>query len=279
MLNLEKTISDVGGIQSGKCTHLGFLTPLLACAAASLVAQHRLAEIHFDGGAQTYAATIGLASLLDASAVHPPVGVGGATYSPLVELLRPETVDQCAGSILSLMLDWVPEQKRFVHALAQVLSEVMDNVPAHARGNGYAMAQVYPQSSVIEIAIADGGIGMLGNVRRVGIADIETDGDAIRWCLERGHSTVPQEDPWAQRGDWDGRGLADNIPIQVRSDGSVHAGLGLATLWKTVMRFGGEAIIWSGEAYAAIQHDQTRIMVAPNWRGVAIAVRLPVPQP
>lgn len=275
MLDFDETIGGIQQVISGEAVRPSFLTPCMACACAVLAATGRATNLEFRGGAETYAQTVGLTRLL-----RPDTALGsktgGSTYSPLVELLRPETVDQCADSIRTLMLSWLPDQKRLVNAAAKILWEVMDNVPAHARGLGYAMAQTYPQAGVVEIAVADGGVGMLQNVRKSQTNGIDQALDAIQWCLGEGNSTVPMDDPWAQRTDWDNAG-GSSLPAQSRSDGGAHAGLGLATLSRIVDQFRGEGLIWSGTGRVRLGASSSAKTLKTPWNGVVVAVRLPLP--
>lgn len=140
------------------------------------------------GNAESYAETIGLLDLLAGNTLRRRPKEG-ASYSPLVELTSHAEVDPSNRVINELIHGQLYE---FPHLAAQasiITGELHDNVPSHAMGAGFSMAQYYGQDRMLEVCVADAGRGMLANVRTVA-PTASTDGEAIQWCLGEGHTTA-----------------------------------------------------------------------------------------
>lgn len=276
MSGLEDDVGNINRLLGGETVHCTFLRPLLACAVAVLAKTGDHPSIHLDDAARHYADTTGLSSILNLDRAGRSA-LGGATYSPLTELLRPETVDASASAIRKLLASWLPGNLPVATRIGHVLWEAMDNVTAHSRGLGFAMAQTYPNLGWLEIAVGDGGMGMLRKLRQAGISDVTSDIDAIQWCLAEGNSTA-MEDSWAQRSDWGDEGVP-GTPVQARSDGTSHAGLGLTNFRECVEGLGGVGLIWSGRGSVRVGVDHSAATSRGAWGGVLIVARLPLGRP
>ena len=127
----------------------------------------------------------------------------------------------------------------------------------------------------LEFALTDCGTGFFREVRRAGL-DIESDRDAIAWCIQEGHTTKgPREDDgWAQRMPGDMmvnplRGIE-----RARVGENHHAGLGLYKLTELVGFYRGTLWLGSGSQLLKIRPDGTEWHgEIENWDGVAIACR------
>lgn len=151
---------------------------------------------------------------------------------------------------------------------------------SHADGLGFSCAQTYNTGGArrIEFAIADSGRGMLKNVQRIS-PDINSDSEAISWCLQRGNTTARR----VKTGDWAQR-LPDDavvspypstVPIQRNEDH--HVGEGLWKLAELTRNLDGKLWVASGKGQVLIESGKevasdSRI----NWLGVAIELEIVV---
>ncbi|MFM9913267.1 MAG: hypothetical protein ACKVN9_07030 [Methylophilaceae bacterium] len=157
---------------------------------------------------------------------------------------------------------------------------LLDNVWAHGKATGFSMAQKWrdpPDGFLFEFAVADCGMGFLRELRRVGIPDIADDEAAIKWCIQRGHSTKKREveDAWEQRLPPDMMGNPIGRDGRVVETDNHHMGLGLAKLIDAVERFHGWCWLASGDSMLCISPNGNRIYqtIPVALQGVAIACR------
>jgi len=210
----------------------------------------------------------------------------GINYSTLEHLDRPESTESATSAINGCIRNFVGVElpKNFVEMLCDVVGDLHDNVWAHGKASGFSMAQKWKSSPwnpmsrnhCLEFALADSGIGFLREVQNAGLK-IETDGDAIKWCIQEGHSTkkVRPISEWAQRVPSD----VINNPLrgieQTRDTENHHMGLGLYKLVRFVREFRGYLWLISGSAGLVLAPGQepAYIHVKHPWQGVAIACR------
>jgi len=204
----------------------------------------------------------------------------GVRYSPLVHLATPadtgtaaSTINDCIRTILA---DAPP---RYVDLLRHVVSEVHENVGAHAEACGFSCAQAHAQGDdqVFEFSIADCGKGFLRECQRIGLG-VRDDREAIEWCIQRGHSTkaVRPVDEFAQYVPED----APNVPIpgpvrRTPATSNNHAGLGLDLLLRLVRQFGGSLTLASGASFLAVSSRgrETYHRSPFPWPGVALTIQ------
>lgn len=229
-----------------------------------------------------YAQAIGIERALGEQDTYPhEKRHAGTNYSPLVLLESQEQTDQSLGEINSCIRRLFSEQEyeEFTASMCELVGDLLDNVWSHGKSTGFSMAQKWrnlEDGFCFEFAVADCGLGFLRELKRVGIRDIETDQDAIAWCIQKGNTTkkAPVGD-WAQRLPPD---IMDN-PMpgvgQVIESDNHHLGLGLAKLIEAVERFNGWLWLASGSSMLIIGpthrhvYENTKI----SWPGVAIACR------
>jgi len=107
------------------------------------------------------------------------------------------------------------------------LLELFVNASTHAdsRHGIFTCGQLFPNKNTLEFCLADAGIGIHGNVRKLepNISDV----DAIVWAMQEGNTT------------------------RIRTDG-VPGGLGLKVLKEFIQHNGGRLIMVSGLGYLEI---------------------------
>jgi len=275
-----KTMQDVTN-ESLSHTAVHFVSPVLSCICAALSQRGDCKNpVRFHGDSQGYAQANGLASLLEGN--YQPgdrSGQQGITYSRLNRLLENHEVEAGNRVIADLLYEQFGSTK-FTSRLAGVVGELHDNVVSHAAGAGYSCAQTYKHGGQrrVEFAVADLGIGMLSNVKKI-VPNMESDLEAIKWCLRKGNTTARGIDEWAQRLPDDSMGSP--IPGSVFRAGTEnhHVGLGLYQLRQLVRLFQGKLWIWSGETQILIQGGERNVLINPagNWEGVVVELEVTVP--
>jgi hypothetical protein len=209
----------------------------------------------------------------------------GVTYSTLAHLDRPETTEDVTSTINSCLRNFLGKDLPpvFVRMLCEVVGDLHDNVWAHGKFSGFSLAQKWETSwnplrrgYCLEFALADSGIGFLREVQNARLG-IQTDREAIEWCIQEGHSTkkVRPTSDWAQRMPAD----VINNPLrgieETWNTENHHMGLGLYKLVRLVREFRGLLWLASGSAGLVLApgHEPAYISIKYPWQGVAIACR------
>jgi hypothetical protein len=282
----EMHFTDACGIlrPSTEPSTVRFVSPIMSSmiAAAHIRQEDRQLtnRVFFSGDAQTYAANNGLLDVLKDRYEFPKrTGSQGVTYSKLTRLSTHAEVEVCNQVANDLVCEHLNSLSQNIAAkVCGVVGELHDNVASHARGTGFSCAQVYTSgvNRRLEFAIADAGCGMLANVNRINNA-ICTDDDAIRWCLQRGHTTASSQDDWAQRlpDDADFNPFPSNVEI-TRNENH-HVGEGLWRLFELVKLLEGK--IWISSGTGSFFWQGGKELSLPNrinWNGVAIEFEINV---
>jgi len=275
-MHYPDAIAAMQGVTNENLPHttVNFVSPVLSCVCAVLSQRGACKNpIRFQGAAERYAETNGLASLLAGCYRNEiPSGQQGITYSRLTRLLEAHEVDAGNRVIADLLYSQLGGSP-FTNQLVGVVGELHDNVVSHASGAGYSCAQTYNcgEQRRVEFAVADLGRGMLSNVKKI-LPNMESDLKAIQWCLKKGHTTAGAVDKWAQRIPGDSIGSPIPGPVYYADTENHHAGLGLYQLRKLVRFFQGKLWIWSGKTQILIHGGKLEILPnsAGNWDGVVI---------
>jgi len=208
----------------------------------------------------------------------------GERYSPIIALRNEASVDSATSCMQDCVRHLLNNQApaAFVDTMCDVVGDLHDNVWSHALSPGYSVAQRWrgyrSHNELFEFALADCGLGFLGELRRSGVAQeqhIETDEQAIGWCVVEGNSSKPgNDDEWAQRVPEDA--IGNPMPGTTRAGpDNHHLGLGLAKLTGAVRRFGGQLWLASGRQIlqVAASGTETYVPIRNPWQGVALACR------
>lgn len=261
---------------------VAFVTPIVSAMIAVLCTRNaELARerLSFTPQAEGYARNNGLLSAIDGTYQFPArIKSQVLTYTKLTSLAVHAEVDRCNEVINDLVFTQLAGFGQIANELAVVVGELHDNVASHANGLGFSCAQVYSDGvrRRIELAIADGGRGMLSNVRRK--TPCTSDADAILWCLERGHTSTTPIDSWAQR-------LPEDVvyspyPVDTATSQSApnhHVGEGLWKLATLVKNLDGRLWIASGDGSILLQNSELRVESGRfYWEGVAIELEISV---
>lgn len=271
--------------RSGHAHGVGFVSPILSALVAVEVSRNPKAAERFtiSPAARSYAEHIGLLAVLED---HPPTTgapMEGSTYVRLRRVDDGFDVDSCTtlmGELFERQISQVTPSE-FVRDLTGSVGELLDNVSSHALGSGFVAAQVYSDgaSKRVEVAVVDAGCGLRGSCNRAGIPLVDSDADAIEWCIAEGHTTARVPD-MAQRLP-EGHVGSSPFPrgVVTRDSDDNHQGLGLPKLCNFVKRLErSTASIWTGDARLTVQaggdeYSPTR----QRWDGVAVELSLVVP--
>jgi hypothetical protein len=212
----------------------------------------------------------------------------GANYSPLVVLDRPERVDPSSEVIGRCVETQFAELglPGFVDQLVSVIGDMHDNVWSHGKSTGISMAQAWSKPNTgraerfFEFALADCGYGFLGELRRARLTrklGVNSDKDAIAWCIVKGHSSkaIEQGDEFAQRLPEDALHNPIGRDAVVLDEGTHHLGMGLPKLVDLVLQYGGLLSLATGRfMYLVLPNGKHRYtQVACPWQGVTMACR------
>jgi hypothetical protein len=274
MLTLRERLQEIDRLLLGQQRSLSFLAPATAACLAAARRSGAEVNVRFTGHAESYAHTVGLDAIL-AGGPPPRIPVTGRSYSPLVELDSHASIEGCNAVINELVEGQLTDYPALADQAAQIIGELHDNVPSHAGGVGFSMAQLYSVEGFLELAVVDCGRGMLSNVRRR-VGSIGDHAAAIEWCLEKGHTSVLPPDEWAQRLPDDAMSSPYGETVATRTSDNHHAGLGLWKLNQIVTAARGEFVVWSGDARVLTDVSGASREGALFWRGVAIILRLPL---
>ena len=199
----------------------------------------------------------------------------GNTYSVLTLLDNEESTDGANTQIISCISKFTDNhQSNGLNLLKEVIGEVHDNVWSHGKSTGFSMIQSYKKNGKIEFALADLGGGFLKELKRVNLP-IETHEEAIKWCIEKGHSSKKIEaekyDDWTQQLPSDVIGNPMGKLAKYRK-GNNHAGLGLAKLIELIQQHQGKLNIISGDRMLSIEPNSPNISYTRSidWNGVII---------
>lgn len=240
---------------------------------------------------RTYTSAIGFARALghEDDFVYTRSGQG-RNYSPLVVLDSTEATDCATQDVTSCVRSFWPEgQSKFVDTVCNVIGDLHDNVWSHGQSTGISVAQRWqvpysPNDHYLEFALADCGIGFLGELKRAGLSNslsIDSHRDAVTWCVQEGNSSKKilddASDDWAQQVPGDFMALPGGGSLSVRrsTGGNHHQGLGLAKLTSLVMKYSGELSLVSGDARLYISEKGRQSFLSPDfhWQGVTICAR------
>lgn len=237
---------------------------------------------------QSYASAIGLSKALwNLDCFRYIRKNEGFNYSSLECLDCPESTDKatsCINSCVRKMFSSIEVPESFVSQFCDVIGDMHDNVWSHGMNLGFSVAQKwlvnnYKDDYWFEFALADAGIGLLGEIKRCGLKDIASNHcEAIEWCIKEGNSTKKYrpENGWAQTMPSD----IINNPLRgiekiSFSNGSHHQGLGLSKLVRFVETAGGQLWLSSGDHVLELSPAGRRRysrLISP-WQGVALACR------
>lgn len=256
-----------------------------------LAATARDAGIPFEDLAFEYEANSGYAQALrlpnalgarDEYPYHRPNE--GRNYSGLVLLESAETTDTAServnGCIRHIFAG--EDLDQFVHDLSEVVGDLHDNVWSHGKSTGFSMAQTWrnprqEDSNWFEFSLADCGMGFLRETRRAGVPGINSDADAIGWCIQKGNTSkrTKVRDDFVQSLPPDMMGNPMPGFAAIRESDNHHMGLGLAKLMALVEKYRGRLWLASGGSLLYKPPGAAHVIrtATSPCKGVALAVR------
>ena len=266
----------------------GYCTPGLWVTAVALAKEKNLEldDICFPNKKlEEYSSALGLSLVLTGHDDYPNERINNGCNYSTIQLLDDEDASETAmANVNGCIRRMIKETSTpGIVDLCNVIGELHNNVWAHGRSTGFSCAQKYADFSiggekVIEFALADRGFGFMREMRRVG-KEVATDCEAIKWCIEEGHSTklADKKDEFAQTvradnigGSPFGKGVNTKTEIVVN-----HQGLGLFKLISLVKKYGGKLAIASGNCLFQVDRmGNTSYSEIKEWKGVAISCTL-----
>lgn len=214
----------------------------------------------------------------------------GRNYSLVTALQSVEAVDTATSSINSCIRQLTfPDREVLptgITELTHVVGELHDNVWSHGRSTGFSFAlkSAVPHTQrtehYLEFALADCGLGFLGELRRANFREIENHQQAIEWCIQEGNSSkhADLQDDWGQQlpPDFLGRSVF-GVGVAVKEKENNHQGLGLAHLMSLVNTYNGTLLLASGDV--CLEANGEEVSYSPlqvSWPGVAISCRFKI---
>ncbi|QNH03772.1 hypothetical protein HNQ27_13655 [Pseudomonas sp. B11D7D] len=219
-------------------------------------------------------------------------GKAGCTYAPLTHLDSRDAVDDATQQINSCLREMAANSPYYDYReseafkeLMHVVGELHDNVWSHGMDRGFSAANRAKsvKKGEIEFALADTGLGFLGELHQSGVArkyGITSDREAIEWCIQEGNSSklAQHEDEWAQSVPEDLLGdspYGSSVTPRRVLNGNHHQGLGLAKLLTLAKRYDAKLCIISGKAILNMDKGVLSFAEANfPWKGVAISLTL-----
>lgn len=232
-------------LNEGRCTTPSFLRPYHFAVLSVLAGQQRLGSLRLPEHLERYAARM---RLWDAIGLQTPIAVReyppDGRFVPLVRLHTRDDVWDPAGQLAQITATFGADAET-TEAVRTSMSEIMDNCFAHARVTGplpgVACAQSWPAANLVQIALADSGIGIRSSL---------AENPELIEALENRNSCE----------------LATEFGVTSKP-GQGHAGYGLALARQLLERAGGRLIVVSGNEYvqahgAHLQYGQIRPTLA-----------------
>jgi len=151
--------------------------------------------------------------------------------APLKRIQKSEDVPIFANSVMALLKI---EDEELSGAVRYSIVELLRNVVQHSHSSigGTAMAQYYPSTGLVEVAVADYGVGVLSSLRP-GYPEIGNDLTALKFALLPHVSGTFRPHAYASMSDNAGLGLFFIKEIATRSGGGFFLGSrnALVDLW------------------------------------------------
>jgi hypothetical protein len=234
---------------------------------------------------QGYAQALRLPTALGAADEYPYDRKNeGRNYSGLVLLESAETTDQASERVNGCIRHIFAAKglDQFVRDLNEVVGDLHDNVWSHGKSTGFSAAQMWrnpkkQDSNWFEFSLADCGMGFLRETKRAGIPGIDSDFDAISWCIQKGNTSKKTKvvDDMMQSLPPDMMGNPMRGFAAIKESDNHHMGLGLAKLMSLVEKYRGRLWLASGDGLLYKPPTASHaIKAAPSHcRGVALAAR------
>lgn len=262
----------------GQTAEVRFLRPvistILACSRLHLRRAPSVSFVAKDAAEYATHSGLSLALAGDYDAMVRPRGhYEGLTWSHLTTLYQHVEIEACNKTINDLLFAQLTAlPPKVVDAIARIIGELHDNVASHSNGRGFSSAQFYPghrgHLDCLEVSVADVGWGFLRMVHRI-IPDIQTDAEAIKWCLQKGNTTWR---PSISPGDLHEFPYPYAEPVGHSGQADHHMGWGLWLLSELVRTTHSTLWIWSGNASFTLSEDGSEKMETTpiKWPGVLI---------
>lgn len=183
----------------------------------------------------------------------------GKNYSMIQEITDKDYIDVATGNIAQCFESFFSEnvyvKSGYRSKVFKTIGELHDNVSSHSGTAGYSIAQICNDN--FEFSISDYGKGFLGELKQnLPSLGINTDSEAIKWCLQKGNTTkgTDEFDQYLP-ADFIGQSPMIGVRPSWRTDGSHHQGFGLYLLHELALTFGGILEIASGACYYKLAND------------------------
>ncbi|TGM45986.1 hypothetical protein [Leptospira vanthielii] len=183
----------------------------------------------------------------------------GKNYSMIQEITDKDFIDIATGNIAECFESFFSEnvyiKSGYRSQVFKTIGELHDNVSSHSGTSGYSIAQICNDN--FEFSISDYGKGFLGELKQnLPTLGIDSDAEAIKWCLQKGNTTKGTEEfDQYLPSDFIGQSPMSGVRHSWRTDGSHHQGFGLYLLHELAIKFGGVLEIATGSCYYKLAHN------------------------
>ncbi|MHC9541855.1 MAG: hypothetical protein AB9903_20300 [Vulcanimicrobiota bacterium] len=257
LMRIEKDLEESSTIELD-LSKLRFITPLSIIPLASLLMNYKEMGHIFtlkepiDPDCAQYLNTIGF--LKDREIQEGLLGRKSFGYIPILHIpSRGPERENLVSSFESLFLGkmGISKGSNFGQTVGYVIDELLANVWEHSRSHcSYLQCQFYPGSEMLELCLADRGVGIADSYRNVGIK-IADDESAIDYALN-GQSS--------------------------KSFNDEERGYGIPTVKRiaTQSEISGEFLLLSGNAafWSSQRYEKKYIFEEWCWKGTLLALRL-----
>lgn len=258
---LHDWLSQLQGlVQNKTCKSPAFLRPYHLATLALVLKSEKAAQVGIPDHLADYATRMHLWKAIGLQSPHGGRAENDATgrFLPVEPLRDRNVVDECSRRLAAITKHANLNEKS--HSSLDIsVSELVDNCFAHAglkTGlHGVACAQYWPRGNLVQIAIADRGMGIRSSLESAETPEVRSLA-ASRNCCE----------------------LATEFGVT--SKPSHHAGYGLALARQMIARNGGTLIVVSRQEWFLSQGDLLRNgNRGVNWPGTLIVCEFNTDRP
>jgi len=170
-------------------------------------------------------------------------------FREMVWLREERGIDRVATDLVRVVSADVPMNESLQRSLEYAIAEIASNVFHHAKSHtgGFLCAQKYRRHKMVEVAVADCGIGIRAAMSQVyqDLRAPESAGSALELAIQRGTTSRPD----------------------------YNTGNGLFFTTEVIRANGGQAIIRSEQAVLTATADGNTITNRPYWQGTLVCLQ------
>lgn len=170
-------------------------------------------------------------------------------FQEMIWLRDESNIDEVAASLTKIILADADMNESLKISLQYSIAEIGSNIFHHARSpiGGFLCAQKYPRQRIVEVAIADCGIGVRGAMsqRYTEFHSPESAGAALLKAIQRNITSRPEN----------------------------NTGQGLFFTTEVIRANGGQASIQSEHVMLVVTPQANTIRSRPSWQGTVVCLQ------